>query len=175
LPATENCHELWQRSLVHPFIINTVPVTYSGNLQLLLLLLSASWIFAAPGMEALRTTRELSASAPGKTFLPVIALSADRKMLTSTNVPWIFRPGPETTLAAAVRILADAADHVGLDRGRIREYLTATAFDSSGELVGQERRFAGPLRLSPATKPSSPTFRVIGPRLPGKPSLPRSS
>ena len=99
-----------------------------------------------------RAAAHLAEQIAVKTFLPMIAVSADR-MLTSTNVPWIFRPGPETTVAAAVRILADAADHVGLDRGRIREYLAATAFDSSGELVGQGRRFAGPLRISPANKP----------------------
>jgi len=40
--------------------------------------------------------------------VPVIALSSDKK-LTSTNIPWIFRLPPETTPAAALRLLETAA------------------------------------------------------------------
>ena len=72
-----------------------------------------------------RAAAHLAEQIAVKTFLPVIALSADRK-LTTTNVPWIFRPGPDTAVVEAVRLLTDAADHVGLDRGRIREYLAST-------------------------------------------------
>jgi ABC-type branched-subunit amino acid transport system substrate-binding protein len=43
-----------------------------------------------------------------KAFVPVIALSSDKK-LTSTNIPWIFRLPPETTPAAALRLLETAA------------------------------------------------------------------
>lgn len=80
-----------------------------------------------------RASAHLAAQIAVKTFLPVIALSADRG-LTSTNIPWVFRPGPETPLADALRYLIDAADHVGLNGGRIREYLATGPFASNGEL-----------------------------------------
>jgi branched-chain amino acid transport system substrate-binding protein len=90
-----------------------------------------------------RASAHLAEQVAVKTFLPVIALSADRK-LTTTNVPWIFRLGAGATVAEAVGFLTDAANNVGLNRARIREYLASTVFDSRGE-VGQA--------LSPAKKP----------------------
>jgi hypothetical protein len=44
-------------------------------------------------------------------------------MLTTANIPWIFRLGTDTPVADAVRLLSDAANHVGLNRARIRDYL----------------------------------------------------
>jgi len=70
-----------------------------------------------------------------KTFLPVIAISADRS-LTSTNVPWIFRLGPEVSPAQAVRCLAAAAARAGPNRSRIRDLL------ASGEPVAAGFAFA---------------------------------
>jgi len=43
-----------------------------------------------------------------KTFVPVVALSEDKK-LTSTNVPWIFRLPASTSLVDAVRLIRSAA------------------------------------------------------------------
>jgi ABC-type branched-subunit amino acid transport system substrate-binding protein len=63
-----------------------------------------------------------------KTFVPVVALSSDKK-LTSTNVPWIFRLPPETTPAAALRLLEAAAVRSGANSELLRDVL------SSGELV----------------------------------------
>jgi ABC-type branched-subunit amino acid transport system substrate-binding protein len=63
-----------------------------------------------------------------KTFVPVVALSSDKK-LTSTNVPWIFRLPPETTPAAALRLLEAAAVRSGANPELLRDVL------SSGELV----------------------------------------
>ncbi|MGA2888140.1 MAG: ABC transporter substrate-binding protein [Terracidiphilus sp.] len=63
-----------------------------------------------------------------KTFVPVVALSGDKK-LTSTNVPWIFRLPPETTPAAALRLLKTAAIRSGANPERLRDVL------ASGELV----------------------------------------
>jgi ABC-type branched-subunit amino acid transport system substrate-binding protein len=80
-----------------------------------------------------RASAHLAEQIAVKTFLPVIALSADRK-LTSTNVPWIFRLDPATAVADALRYLIDAADRVGLNRGRIRDYLASGPFDATGEL-----------------------------------------
>lgn len=83
-----------------------------------------------------RAAAHLAEQIAVKTFLPVIALSADRK-LTSTNIPWIFRLDPKTPVPAAAECLIDAAQHAGPNRGRIRDYLAsgkgAFAFDSSGE------------------------------------------
>jgi ABC-type branched-subunit amino acid transport system substrate-binding protein len=80
-----------------------------------------------------RASAHLAEQISVKTFVPVIALSADHA-LTSTNIPWIFRLAPDTSIRAAVEYLADAVNHVGLNRGRIREYLASGRFDSSGEL-----------------------------------------
>jgi phosphoribosylcarboxyaminoimidazole (NCAIR) mutase len=59
-----------------------------------------------------------------KAFVPVLALSSDRT-LTSTNVPWIFRLPPETTPAAAVRLLDAAALAGSTNPERIRDVLAS--------------------------------------------------
>jgi ABC-type branched-subunit amino acid transport system substrate-binding protein len=69
-----------------------------------------------------------------KTFVPVIALSSDKK-LTSTNIPWIFRLPPETTPAAALRLLEEAAamssarGQSGTNPERLRDVL------ASGDMI----------------------------------------
>jgi hypothetical protein len=75
-----------------------------------------------------------------KTFLPVVAISSDRA-LTSTNVPWIFRIGPDTPVAQAIECLAAAAARAGPNRGRIRNLL------ASGATV------AGKFAFTPAGEP----------------------
>ena len=77
-----------------------------------------------------------------KAFVPVIALSSDRK-LTSTNIPWIFRLPPETSPAAALRLLEDAAAMSsagsGVNPERLRDVLASgdkisgVAFLDTGE------------------------------------------
>jgi ABC-type branched-subunit amino acid transport system substrate-binding protein len=59
-----------------------------------------------------------------KSFIPVVALSAD-KALTSTNVPWIFRLPAETTPATAVRLLESAAVRSGPNSERLRDVLAS--------------------------------------------------
>jgi len=59
-----------------------------------------------------------------KTFVPVVALSSDKK-LTSTNVPWIFRLPPETAPAAALRLLEAAAVTSGANPERLRDVLAS--------------------------------------------------
>jgi hypothetical protein len=77
-----------------------------------------------------------------KTFVPVIALSSDKK-LTSTNVPWIFRLPPETTPAAALHLLKTAAIRSGANSERLRDVLASGddisgfAFLPTGEPRGQ--------------------------------------
>jgi branched-chain amino acid transport system substrate-binding protein len=77
-----------------------------------------------------------------KSFVPVVALSAD-KTLTSTNVPWIFRLPGETSPASALRLLETAAVRSGPNPERLRdvlasgELLSGVAFLSTGEPRGQ--------------------------------------
>jgi phosphoribosylcarboxyaminoimidazole (NCAIR) mutase len=59
-----------------------------------------------------------------KSFVPVIAISAD-KTLTSTNVPWIFRMAPDTTAVSAVKFLRAAADRSGLNSEKLRDVLAS--------------------------------------------------
>ena len=63
-----------------------------------------------------------------KAFVPVVALSSDKK-LTSTNIPWIFRLPPETTPASALHLLEAAAVRSGDNPERLRNVL------ASGETV----------------------------------------
>jgi len=81
-----------------------------------------------------RASSHLAEQIAVKTFVPVIALSSD-KMLTSTNIPWIFRLPPDTPPAEAVRIMVAAARKAGLNRGAIRDTL------ASGNLIAGRFRF----------------------------------
>lgn len=83
----------------------------------------------AVGREASHLAEQLAA----KTFVPVIALSADTS-LTAVNLPWIFRLAVGTTPAEAIRTIAAAAEKAGPNRGRLREELAASGrFDGRGE------------------------------------------
>ncbi len=87
----------------------------------------------ALGIIALdRDSSHLAEQIGVKAFVPVIAISSD-KMLTSANIPWIFRLPEGTPLSEAVQILAQAVKVSGSNRGKIREYL------ASGTLVGGVR------------------------------------
>ncbi len=59
-----------------------------------------------------------------KTFVPVIALSSDKK-LTSTNIPWIFRLPEQTAPAAALSLLEAAALRSGINPERLRDVLAS--------------------------------------------------
>ena len=59
-----------------------------------------------------------------KTFVPVVALSSDKK-LTSTNIPWIFRLPLETTPAAALHLLETAGERSGNNPERLRDVLAS--------------------------------------------------
>ena len=92
------------------------------------------------GLVALgREPAHLAEQIAVKTFLPVVAVSSDRA-LTSANVPWIFRVGPDVPAAEAVECLAAAAAGAGPNRGRIRDLLASgktvagKAFASNGEM-----------------------------------------
>lgn len=94
----------------------------------------------ALGIIALdRNSSHLAEQIGVKAFVPVIAISSD-KMLTSTNIPWIFRLPEGTALFEAVQIFAQATKVSGANRGRIREFLASGTsvggirFESTGEM-----------------------------------------
>jgi ABC-type branched-subunit amino acid transport system substrate-binding protein len=74
-----------------------------------------------------------------KAFVPVLCISWD-KMLTSTNIPWVFRLPEGASLSEAVDIFTQAAEASGANRGKIREFLASgksvdgTRFESTGEM-----------------------------------------
>lgn len=85
-----------------------------------------------------RNTSHLAEQIGTKAFIPVIALSSDR-MLTSTNIPWIFRVSPDTSPQKVLDCLLSAISSAGPSRERIRALLSSGAplagfrFTSTGE------------------------------------------
>jgi branched-chain amino acid transport system substrate-binding protein len=75
-----------------------------------------------------------------KSFVPVVAISADRA-LTSTNIPWIFRLPEGTPLPQALRCLFAAIAQAGPNRASIRKLLASgsplagMSFEPTGELT----------------------------------------
>jgi ABC-type branched-subunit amino acid transport system substrate-binding protein len=91
------------------------------------------------GIVALdRDSSHLAEQVGVKAFVPVIAISADR-MLTTTNIPWIFRLPETTSLPQALDIFARAVNASGANRGKIREFLASgnsiagVRFSSTGD------------------------------------------
>jgi branched-chain amino acid transport system substrate-binding protein len=85
-----------------------------------------------------RDAAHLSEQLALKVFVPVVALSDDR-MLTTTNVPWIFRLPASTTPSDAVRLIETAAAKSGANPEKLRDVLASgqsidgVAFLSTGE------------------------------------------
>ncbi|HYB61445.1 MAG TPA: ABC transporter substrate-binding protein [Methylomirabilota bacterium] len=94
----------------------------------------------ALGIIALdRDSSHLAEQIGVKAFVPVLCISSD-KMLTSANVPWVFRLPEGSPLSEAVNIFTQAAQVSGANRGKIRESLASgeslngARFDSTGEM-----------------------------------------
>jgi branched-chain amino acid transport system substrate-binding protein len=87
-----------------------------------------------------RLSSHLAEQIAVKSFVPVVAISADRT-LTSTNIPWIFRLPEGSSLSEALRCLAAAIDQAGPNRTRLRALLASGEsfadfrFASTGELI----------------------------------------
>jgi hypothetical protein len=85
-----------------------------------------------------RPSSHLAEQIGTKAFVPTIAISSDR-MLTSTNIPWIFRLPPETSLLRALQLIAGTAERSGQNRERIRDALASgtvingMSFEPNGE------------------------------------------
>ncbi|HEV2486911.1 MAG TPA: ABC transporter substrate-binding protein [Terracidiphilus sp.] len=71
-----------------------------------------------------RAASHLSEQLALKSFVPVVALSND-KSLTAANVPWIFRLPPESSPAAALRLLQQAVERVGANPEGVRDLLAS--------------------------------------------------
>jgi branched-chain amino acid transport system substrate-binding protein len=102
-------------------------------------LVSAVYQENALGIVALdRNSSHLAEQIGVKAFVPVIAISSDQ-MLTTTNIPWIFRLPEGTPLTKALDIFGDAVRDAGASRSKIREYLASgnpvagVKFASTGE------------------------------------------
>ena len=91
-----------------------------------------------------RASSHLAEQIAVKSFVPVVAISADRA-LTSTNIPWIFRLPEGTPIAQALRSLAEAIQGAGPNREKIRNLLASgkllggSSFESTGELRSSAR------------------------------------
>jgi branched-chain amino acid transport system substrate-binding protein len=82
-----------------------------------------------------RSPSHLAEQLAVKSFVPLVAISADH-VLTSVNIPWIFRLPAETPVAEALRVMIQAAEKAGPNRGRLRDTLAASRiFDPRGEPV----------------------------------------
>ncbi len=85
-----------------------------------------------------RASSHLAEQIAVKAFVPVLAISSDR-MLTSTNIPWIFRLREGTPLPEAVNCLSAAIARSGPNRAGIRKLLASgesvagVRFDPNGE------------------------------------------
>jgi ABC-type branched-subunit amino acid transport system substrate-binding protein len=94
----------------------------------------------ALGIIALdRDSSHLAEQIGVKAFVPVLCISSD-KMLTSANVPWVFRLPEGSPLSEAVNIFTQAAQVSGANRGKIRALLASgesvdgARFDPTGEM-----------------------------------------
>ncbi len=85
-----------------------------------------------------RDAAHLSEQLALKAFVPVVALSEDRK-LTSTNVPWIFRMPSATRPEVALKLIEAAEGKSGPNAEKLRDVLASgeridgVAFLSTGE------------------------------------------
>ncbi|HTW30758.1 MAG TPA: ABC transporter substrate-binding protein [Candidatus Sulfotelmatobacter sp.] len=85
-----------------------------------------------------RPSSHLAEQIAVKSFLPVVAISSDR-MLTTTNIPWIFRMPEGTPIDQALRSLSEAIQRSGPNREKIRDLLGSgqrlggASFESTGE------------------------------------------
>ncbi len=71
-----------------------------------------------------RASSHLAEQIGVKAFVPVIAISSD-KVLTSINIPWIFRMPEGTSLQQALETLAAAAQKAGPNRSKLRDTLAS--------------------------------------------------
>jgi ABC-type branched-subunit amino acid transport system substrate-binding protein len=123
----------------HHFSLIAIPTESSWG-KASTALVQAVYQDQALGIIALdRDSSHLAEQIGVKAFVPVLCISSD-KMLTSANVPWVFRLPEGSPLSEAVSIFTQAAQVSGANRGKIRELLASgesvngARFDSTGEM-----------------------------------------
>ncbi len=85
-----------------------------------------------------RASSHLAEQIAVKSFVPVIAISSDRT-LTSTNIPWIFRLAPSSSVRQAIATVSEAIEAAGPNRAAIRDILASgksiagLRFETTGE------------------------------------------
>ncbi len=107
---------------------------------------SADLVNAVYGQHAVamialdRNASHLAEQIGVKSFVPVLAISADRT-LTTTNIPWIFRLPEGSTFSQTLAVLADAVERAGNNREKIRDLfasgseIAGVRFDAAGEMT----------------------------------------
>jgi ABC-type branched-subunit amino acid transport system substrate-binding protein len=86
-----------------------------------------------------RNSSHLAQQIGVKAFVPLLAISSD-ELLTSTNIPWVFRMPEGTSLQDAIAVLADAVKAAGINRGKVRDLLASgksiggVRFESNGQM-----------------------------------------
>jgi branched-chain amino acid transport system substrate-binding protein len=111
---------------------------YHGRYSLIAVASDVPWGKASTGLVNLiydqdvlgliatdRNASHLAEQLAAKSFVPLIAISADRT-LTSVNIPWVLRLPADTPVEEALSRLLIAAGKSGPNRGRLREILVAT-------------------------------------------------
>ncbi len=123
----------------HHYSLIAIPTERSWG-QASTALVQAVYQDQALGIIALdRDSSHLAEQIGVKAFVPVLCISSD-KMLTSANIPWVFRLPEGSPLFEAVNIFTQAAQVSGANRGKIREFLASgksvdgTRFESTGEV-----------------------------------------
>ena len=117
--------------------ISPLLAPYHGRYSLIAVPADVPWGKASTGLvnliydrEALgliatdRNSSHLAEQLAAKSFVPLIAVSADHT-LTSVNIPWVVRLPADTPVEDALTRLLTAAEKSGPNRGRLREILTS--------------------------------------------------
>ncbi len=71
-----------------------------------------------------RNSSHLAEQLAAKSFVPLIAVSADHT-LTSVNIPWVMRLPADTAIEDALSRFLAAAEKSGPNRGRLLRWLVA--------------------------------------------------
>jgi ABC-type branched-subunit amino acid transport system substrate-binding protein len=119
--------------------ISPLLVPYQGRYSLIAVPSDVPWGKASTGLvnliyeqEALgliatdRNASHLAEQLAAKSFVPLIAVTADHTV-TSVNIPWVVRLPGDTPIEDALSRFLAAAEKSGPNRGRLREILFAGA------------------------------------------------
>jgi branched-chain amino acid transport system substrate-binding protein len=111
---------------------------YAGRYSLIAVPSDVPWGQASTGLVNLiyeqevlgliatdRNSSHLAEQLAAKSFVPLIAVSADHT-LTSVNIPWVLRLPADTPVEDALSRFLAAAEKSGPNRGRLREFLVST-------------------------------------------------